>query len=68
MPEMDSARDAFVVRWTGVDAIPRRLVFEPRSCGGHTRIEQRWTGTGWATVGNEIVSSVDVERGGEVVV
>lgn len=53
--------------WTGVDAVRRRVVFEPRSVGGHTRIEQRHNGSEWVTVGNEIVSGVEVEDGAELI-
>jgi hypothetical protein len=60
--------DAIVIRWTGVDATPRRLVFEPRSTGGHQRIEQRWTGDEWLTEGQEIVSRVGLEAPAAVVV
>jgi len=56
---------ASVVRWTG-ERRARRFVFEPRSTGGHTRIDQRWTGCEWVTTGREIVADLVVERGVEV--
>jgi len=57
-----------VIRWTGVDAKPRRLRFEPRSVGGYDRIEERWTGTEWDPVGEEIVSDVGLDAPAAVIV
>lgn len=53
--------ESIIIEWTGEDARPRRLRFEPRAVGGYDRIEQRHNGDEWVTVGREIVSDVCVE-------
>jgi hypothetical protein len=57
--------DRMTISWTGVDARRYRMVFEPRSSGGHRRIVQRKTEVGWVETGTEIVS--DVARGPDAV-
>ena len=49
------------LRWTGTDGRTHRIRLEPRSTGGYDRIEQRWNGEEWVTVGHEIVSDVSLE-------
>jgi len=56
-----------VVEWTGVDSVPRRLCFEPRSTGGHRRIEQRHNGEEWVTTGTEIVSDFSLDAPAAVI-
>jgi len=53
------------ISWTGVDARRYRMVFEPRSSGGHRRTVERKTEVGWVETGTEIVS--DVARGPDAV-
>lgn len=61
MPEDHIDGDAFVVTWTGVDTHERRVLFEPRDVGGHTRTEQRQTEDGvWVDIGAEIVTDVNL--------
>lgn len=60
-------RDSIVLRWTGEDADPRRVRFEPRDAGGWTRIEQRHNGDEWLTVGREIVSDVALDAPAAVI-
>lgn len=62
-----NASDAITIRWTPPSSRPRRMVFEPRSTGGYTRIEQEWTGEEWRTVGSEIVSNVGLESPAAIV-
>ena len=57
--------DRMAISWTGVDARRYRMVFEPRSAGGYTRIVERKTEVGWVETGAEIVS--DVARGPDAV-
>jgi len=56
-------QDGIAISWTGVDARRYRMTFEPRSAGGHTRIVERKTDTGWVVSGNEIVSDVTLDPG-----
>ena len=55
------------LRWTGADGRTRRVVLEPRATGGWTRIEQRWSGDEWVTVGQEIVADVGLEAPAAIV-
>jgi len=59
-------QDGIAISWTGVDARRYRMTFEPRSAGGHTRIVERKTETGWVPTGNEIVSDVALDPGAEI--
>jgi len=65
---MSSDDSEIVIRWTGVDATPRRLTFERRSLGGWTRLEERWTGDNWEPVGSEIVTDVAMVAPDSIVV
>lgn len=60
--------DSITVRWTGADTSPRRLRFEPRSAGGYTRIEERWSGDEWVPEGQEIVADVGLDAPAAVIV
>jgi hypothetical protein len=56
--------DAIVISWSPSGRADRRIVFEPLSSGGYTRVEQARSapsGEGWWTVGSERVDSVAVE-------
>jgi len=60
-------RETITLRWTGQDGVMRRVQFEPRQPGGHTRIVQRWTGEEWHTEGQEIVSDVGLDAPAAIV-
>ncbi|QCC60762.1 hypothetical protein NP511_02125 [Natrinema thermotolerans] len=59
-------RQAFDVRWRGVDGTARKITFEP-TCGGYLRIEREWTGAKWREVGREPVEDVALEVGSDAV-
>lgn len=52
--------DSITIEWTGVAGQPRRIRFEPRGADRYRRIEQRQTTDEWVTVGQEIVSQVNL--------
>ena len=58
---MSNRSDAVEIAWTPPSGRRRRLVFEPRSTGGHTRIDQEFRDGEWVTTGQEIVANVDLE-------
>ena len=60
-------QDAITLRWTGVDSRPRRITLEPRADFGYTRIEERWNGSEWCHVGQEIVADVGLEAPAAVI-
>lgn len=55
------------IAWTTPNARKRRLRFEPRATGGHTRIEQELRAGEWHTVGQEIVADVGLEAPAAIV-
>jgi len=63
---MTDHSDALEITYTGVDGRRHRILYKPRSLGGYDRIEQRRDGCGWAPVGREIVSDVEIVPGAEV--
>jgi hypothetical protein len=64
-PGDDHNGDAFRVRWVGVDGDPRCVSYLPRTVGGYTRIEERWNGSTWVKVSDEIVADVGLTRSAE---
>jgi hypothetical protein len=60
--------DTVTICWTGEDAVRRRIRFEPRSTGGCDRIEQRWSGDEWVTVGQEIVARLGLDAPAKVII
>lgn len=59
------AREAVIVTERREDAPTRRIVYEPRECGGYVRYEElyRLAKEGWHTVGSEyVLADVVVSR------